>query len=257
MSKARSILLLCLVAVLAVSAAAQQQEASNIGWYYQLAPKAGHESQLEQGIKRHRQWHRDNGDQSVWLVWQIANGPEMGQFFVGNVGQSWKDFDAQDALGEKHAADVATNITTHVEKVTSELWAFEPELSLQTEAGPPAKLLQIVDFRMKPEKVAGFRRLIQEVNEAIKKVEPEGRRSRWYSLISGDTGPRLALVQERDTWADFAGTGRSLFQLLTEAYGEERARTMLQQGGESYWGTDTVIFRYRPDLSGDQQSGMN
>lgn len=244
---------LCALVLLAASGVGQQQQPGNLGWYYQLAPKAGHEVQLEQGIQKHRQWHRDAGDQSMWLVWEIANGPEMGQFFIGNVGQNWKDFEAQDQLGEKHAADVAVNITPHVDKVTSELWAFQPEISLQTEAGEPAALLQILEFHMKPEKVRSFRTLVQEVNEAIKKVEPEGRRrSRWYSLVSGGMGPRLALVQERDAWADFAGTGKTLVDLLTEAYGDERAQSMLQQLGESYWSTESSIFRYRPGLSGNK-----
>lgn len=241
-----AVLTVLLCVLLAASLAAQER--GNIGVYYLMEAKDG--QQFEAGLKRHRDFHTTAGDKFVWITWQIETGPDTGAYLVGSGGHDWKDFEAQEALGERDAVDVALNLTPYTKSVSAAYWAYQPALSLGAEDGQPSKFLSITHFHLRPDKVGQFRDAITKVNEAIKKGDPQGpRRARWYVLVNGGDGPTYALVQERNSWADFAPTGRSLAEMVDAAFGKEEGDRIRAAFQASYTTNRSFIMRFRPDLS--------
>lgn len=239
-----------IIGALLVASAAAQTAPGTLGVYYTVKAKPGHAAQLEAGLKKHRDFHQQVGDKFDWVAWQIETGPETGAYVVGSFGHTWKDFDSQEAFGEKDMADYTANVTPHEESVRGSYWDLQRELSLAPENSGSAKFLQLVHFRLKPTKVARFRELVGKVNEALKKADPQGRRrARWYALVNGGDGPDYALVQDRDSWADFGPSGKSAVEALREAFGVEEGNAIWAAFPECYDGTSSYVMRYRPDLS--------
>jgi hypothetical protein len=72
--------------------------------------------------------------------------------------------------------------------------------------------------------------------------------STWYSLANGGHGPEVVLVQERKSIGDLGGSGKTLDQVMQEAYGDQGA-AILSGLRKAYYGTTSELLHFRPDLS--------
>jgi len=248
MTKVRSVF----AAVFALSiagAAGAQMAKPTVGEYFVTKPKAGMTQQFEAGRKKHMAFHKKSNDTFAWITWEIVSGPELGSYMIGTGGHAWKDFDGREKFNAEDTADVAANVGPYTESNRNAYWVLRPDLSLSEEPAAPAKFLAVVEFTVKPDGVTSFTEAVVKINEGLKKTNNVTSKSRWYQLASGDDGPRFALVQERNSWADFEPGAKTLPQMLEEAFGKDAAAELMRKVTSSYWHNKSYILQYREDLS--------
>ncbi len=242
--------ILAVVFALSMAGVAGGQAAKpTVGEYYVLKPKAGNVQQFEAGLKKHMAFHKKTNDTFTWLTWVYVSGPELGSYLIGTGGHAWKDFDGREKFEAEHSADVAANVAPYTESMRKTFWIQRPDLSLSDEGAEPAKFLGVLEFMVKPEGVGPFTEAVMKINEGLKKTNNVTNRSRWYTLASGDDGPRFALVQERNSWAEFEAGPKSLPQMMEEAFGKDAAVDLMKKVTSSYWHNKSYILGYRADLS--------
>ena len=235
---------------LSMAAVAGGQAAKpTVGQYFVSKPKAGSVQQFEAGRKKHMAFHKKANDTFTWITWEIISGPELGSYLIGTGGHAWKDFDGREKFEAEDGADVAANVAPFTESTRNTFWIQRPDLSISPEGTEPAKFLSVLEFLVKPEGVSAFTEGVMKINEGLKKTNNATSKSRWYALASGDDGPRFALVQERNSWAEFEGGGKSLPQIMEEAFGKDGAAEVMKKGSNSYWHYKSYILQYRADLS--------
>ena len=100
---------------------------------------------------------------------------------------------------------------------------------------------------LKPDAIADFNEGVKKVTAGVTKVGG-GSPQTWYSLASGGNGPAVVLVQERKSMSEMAGSGKSLEQMMQEAYGDQGAAILagLRKG---YYSSRSELLHYRADLS--------
>ena len=235
---------------LSMAAVAGGQAAKpTVGQYYVSKPKAGSVQQFEAGRKKHMAFHKKANDTFTWLTWEVISGPELGSYLIGTGGHAWKDFDGREKFEAEDGADVAANVAPYTESTRNTFWIHRPDLSISEESAQPSKFLSVLEFLVKPEGVASFTEAIMKINEGLKKTNNATTKSRWYTLASGDDGPRFALVQERNSWAEFEGGPKSLPQIMEDAFGKDGAADVMKKVTSSYWHYKSYILQYRADLS--------
>lgn len=248
MNKMRTIL--AAIFALSMAAVAGGQAAKpTVGQYFVSKPKAGSVQQFEAGRKKHMAFHKKANDTFTWLTWEYVSGPELGSYLIGTGGHAWKDFDGREKFEAEDGADVAANVAPFTESTQNRFWMQRPDLSLSDEGAEPAKFLGVMEFLVKPEGVGAFTEAIMKINEGLKKTNNVTTRSRWYTLASGDDGPRFALVQERNSWAEFEAGPKSFPQIMEEAFGKDAAAELMKKVTSSYWHNKSYILQYRADLS--------
>src|SRR5579875_662391 len=107
-------ILVCTVAAIAAGVAVlagverQGTAAQLVVW----EAKPGLAKEMEEGYKRHLDWHRRNGDWWAWEGWTITSGDRFGYFVDGTFFHTWKDLDHRVAP-EEDAADNAKNVAPY------------------------------------------------------------------------------------------------------------------------------------------------
>jgi hypothetical protein len=72
-------------------------------------PKPGMAKEMEEGYKRHLEWHRRNNDRWAWEGWTITSGDRFGYFVDGTFFRMWPELDNPVAPAAD-AADNAVNV---------------------------------------------------------------------------------------------------------------------------------------------------
>ena len=105
-------------------------------------------------------------------------------------------------------------------------------------------------FMLTPDGTNDFVDAVKKINEGIKKTSyPQSGPSTWYQLVNGGEGPMYILAGGRANWAAFESPGKSLDQMMEEAYGKEQGAAILARGRKAIRSSRTEIIKYRPDLS--------
>ena len=74
--------------------------------------KPGMAKEMEEGYKRHLDWHRRNDDWWAWEGWSITSGDRFGYFVDGTFFHTWKDLDHRVAPADD-ASDNAKNVAPY------------------------------------------------------------------------------------------------------------------------------------------------
>jgi hypothetical protein len=127
-------------------------------------------------------------------------------------------------------------------------YVARPDLSPVAPPGPPPPYLNVITFHVKPEGLNDFSEAVKKIMEAVKKTNQPGGPSTWYSLANGGRGPEFVLVQERKSISELGGSGKTIDQIVQEAYGDQGA-AILSQLRKAYYSNNTELLRFRPDLS--------
>src|SRR5271165_7142071 len=141
-----AMLVLCLV-----PAALAQSTDVNVGWVYLSTPKAGMVKQLEEGRKKHMEFHRKQGDSWTWLIWEIMTGENTGGYYSTTFGHSWKDLDAWETkMGTADTSDGQNNLSPFVSSQTATIWMILKDSSHPGSMTEPSKMAEINHFLLKP-----------------------------------------------------------------------------------------------------------
>jgi hypothetical protein len=240
-------LLAAAVALVSVFSAYAQEKPGTVGMVLTVTAKDGAYQKLEEALKAHYQWHRDQKDDYSWLVWEVANGEHIGRFVIGTFGHHWKDLDARTAFDKADDADFFANVMPSVSSISFAFYTVIPEASRPTGSKEPSSMLQITHYFVKPAGIPEFNDALKEIKAALDKANYPAH-SNWYRLVSGGKGPDYVLVTARNSFADFEPPEKGLEAVLTEAYGAPKAVALMKQVLANTDHVYTEILRYRPDL---------
>jgi hypothetical protein len=206
-------------------------------------------AQYEEGRSKHMAWHKSQNDSWSWATWEVVTGEDTGSYLVSTCGHPWKDFDSREKFNVADSANANSTMGASMAAETMSYYTLRPELSAAYKPGTPPPYLSVIFFHLKPEGVTDFRNAVKQVNEAYTKTNTPRSTSYWYTLANGGRGPEMVLVQERNSMGEMAGTTpKTLDEIMKDAYGDEGA-TILGTLRKAYYGTESQLLHYRPDLS--------
>jgi len=211
-----------------------------------VSPKAGGAKALEEGRKKHNEFHKAEKDQHPILIWEIATGPAQGSYLSATCGMAWKDLD-NDAFDKRDAADRARTLDGVVGEMHTSYWVFRKDLSIGEEGGTPTKRMTVVHYFIKPSGLVQFNDAVKRINAAIAQTKYPAKPSRWYVLANGGEGPHFVIVTDRASWADMQGPEQSMVDMLKQAYGADDKT--LQSLRDAVDHTMSEMMEYRADLS--------
>jgi hypothetical protein len=235
--------------VLLIPALAQQP--GNLAEIHINRVKPGTTQQYETGRKNHMAWHKNQNDTWSWYTWEVLTGEGTGSYVVGTFQHSWKDLDGRAKFTQADSADAQANVGSSLAGEQQSYYVYRPDLSLAQEAFPPAPLISVTHFMLKPEGINDFLDGIKKIQDGIKKTNyPLAGASRWYQLVNGGETPHFVLVGDRANWASFQPpTDKTLDSMMEEAYGKEQGAAILNALRKAVRSTLTEALQYRPDLS--------
>lgn len=240
--------LLAIASLLLLPLAVAAQDGGNIARAIYFRAKPGMEKQLEEGAKKHMQWHRQQGDPWEWHVFQAVSGDETGMYIAVTFGHNWADFDTSPVPSEADEADAEVNIVPYVGRSVVRHYAFLADVSKPLEGGGFTPLTQVISFHVRPGKQADFNYLVGKFHEAIGKTDWPVNYA-WYALVDGGPGGTYLLALPRENWAAFAQPEKPFPAMLEEAYGRQEAQSLLKKWGKILKGTESRTSRHRDDLS--------
>jgi hypothetical protein len=212
--------------------------------------KPGMTQQYEAGRKKHMAWHKGQNDTWSWYTWQVVTGQATGSYVVGTFEHNWKDLDGREKFTEADGADAQANMGSSLAGEEESYYVYRDDLSLAPQ-GPPAPLISVTHFMLKPDGTNDFVDAVKKVGEGIKKTNyPSSGPSRWYQLANGGESPHFVLVGDRANWGSFQSpTDKSLDAMMAEAYGKEQGAAILSTLRKAVRSIYTEALQYRPDLS--------
>jgi hypothetical protein len=240
-----------LVAVLLALPALAADRAGDLVIINTHTPKPGATAKYEAARVKHMAWHKAQKDPWSWLTWEIVSGEASGTYYTGSFGHAWKELDGQEKLEKADIADFDKNIGPTLGRSFTSYYLLRPDLSLTQPSGdPPSAYSVLTFFLLNPDGANDFLDTVKKINEGIKKTShPQPGPSSWYQLVNGGEGPMYVLSGGRANWAAFAPPGKTLDQMMEEAYGKEQGAAILAKGRKAIRSQRTETIKYRPDLS--------
>jgi hypothetical protein len=197
---------------------------------FELRARPGYEAQLDDGYRRHLDWHVAAGDRWVWYLWQVTNGERAGLYVDGTFGRAWKDFDAAvDPRGD--AADNDRNVDPFATREANETWRLRPDLGAGVVDLERGALVLRTEYRVRPGAAAAFARALVRL-----RAERGERPFAVFERVTGGAGATYVVWVPAGSWAELGA-------FADAAAG---ARSALADAAEP---VRDELWRFRPDLS--------
>ena len=236
-----------LVVSLSVNTAVAQGQSENLAQGFVSVVKPGMAAQFEAAVKQHVEWRQQNNDPWTWTWFEVVNGETLGQYLVRSGNHRWADFDAYEEWNDRTGARAhfQTTVGPYLESIRSWITQQNAALSRQPENFNEISLLSVTEFDVRSPveffgAAAKFRAAADEANW--------GGPALWQMGVNG-ISTALLVVPVRN-WAGFALPAQSGPAMLTEVYGQDEAREVMQQFGRSVRSQQSYVLRVRSDLSG-------
>jgi hypothetical protein len=238
--------IVCLAATAAALALPARAEDPIISRVMVWKAKPGMEAKFEEGLKRHNDFHRRQGDPMALTTLQVQSGPETGAYVRLASDRHWADFDAEEAMAKADQADTAVNTDPYIASTTTSYYRQLMDVSRPKPAA--AAMYSITFYQVKLGKTDDFMRAIKKFHEAIGKAEWPVHYA-WFALANGGDGPQYVLSIPRDKWADFNPLEKTFEKIMEEAYGRSETEAIFDSFDHSVAGTSSEIVAFRADLS--------
>jgi hypothetical protein len=137
---------------------AQTQQNGNVARLVLWQAKPGMSRDLEEGYKRHLEWHRKNGDLWTWYGWTIISGDRFGYFVDGTFFHAWTDLDSP-VSPAADAADNIVNVFPYGEVRSAAIYEAIPGLTNLAPQQLSSPLLTFCYFDVPPGQAAEFESL--------------------------------------------------------------------------------------------------
>jgi hypothetical protein len=232
------------------TAAINAQNASNHCRIFFTSPKPGASQQYEAGRKKHMQFHRAQKDTWTWNTFAIETGDNAGMYVTSSCGHTWKDFDEwEKRMGKADTADGNINLSPFTQGGRNSFYVYREDLSLAPPNQPPAPMVSVTVYILRPGTAPDFTAAIRQVNGVLTKQADWPKTSGWLQLVNGGEGPTFVLLNRRQNWADFAPLPKSVADVVTEALGKEASDAIFKTIRDSTAHLFTEAATYREDLS--------
>jgi hypothetical protein len=244
----RAALTLAVVLAFAVPAAAQNPPPGLLAKSIRLDVRPDRFPQFEEALRQHLAFHSSNQDSWSWHTWQVVNGEGLGRYYLRSNGLRWEDFDAHPDMRRSDWADFLTNVAPHLQSMASTIDSVDPSLSNWPAPVSRPKLVAVTRFELTFDGFREFRDALEKLHQAMTDKAAD-RHYAWTSTVNGSTGPEMTLLVPLASWADLEPRQPTLWAVIEEVYGPDRAsviRTAIEAGVR---GIHSSVVAYREDLS--------
>lgn len=200
------------------------------------SPRPGHAQAMEEGYRRHLDWHKKADDSLPWYGWTVVQGHRLGLFIDGTFGITFEEFEARPDPGGD-LADAQKVFLPHVEPRFRQILRYRADLSGSStlEERAPSPLVQAIWVDLDGADLGPFESALSSA-----KVQ------RWtvavYERLSGGPRPGYLILLPMDSLADFPETGPDPLTRVLKALSSG------QRNGPRLT-VETELWRYRPSLS--------
>lgn len=208
-------------------------------------PQPGAMTRLEEGMKRHVDWHRRQKDTWSWASWIVLSGPDTDRLCTGTFDHKWEDFDKPFVSPQADRADALLNIMPVAAKHEATFWTRLDKISRPP--AEPAPMNSVVFFQVREGMDEEFNSVVGEYHKAIEKTQMPWRYT-WYALVSGGDAGTYALVLPRKGFTDFNPSGKPFAEMLVEAYGKTTADALQASWRRVVASSRTQLIMARPEL---------
>ncbi|MGH8113588.1 MAG: hypothetical protein ACREPS_00840 [Rhodanobacteraceae bacterium] len=249
----------CVIAILAVSAAASVRAANSdkaivtIDYTDTIAP-AGMQAYVA-GIKAYTTCLREHHVTFNEYAVSRATGRNTYEISYYREPMTWAQ---RDELGSESApckATFNTQVDPHLKSESGAVMVEEPEMSHLAAGGKnhaPPQFLHIFNYTLKSGPVANI-----AFSEAVKKIAAAAARTKWpyyWDAVAieggGEGAPDYQLAIGGKTWADVgAGPDPSLWNMVANAYGQTEADAIRKSLDDSIAKMSDHFDKYNTELS--------
>lgn len=205
------------------------------------------QAEFDAAYRDHLEWHRKKKDHLSWYGWYVIAGGRTGMFMDGTFGSGFEAIDRRPAIAED-ARHFAEGAALHSRPAANSVWQLWPEVStvFSLEDQHPAPLLQVLELRVEPSRLADFERLLTTLS-ARRRLTP-GLGWTWYRGSAGSVHPAFLIMIPRKSWSEFANGTMTLGAFAEQAYGRLPGKRSVALDKMTAL-LASEVWRYRADLS--------
>ena len=210
--------------------------------------KTGQGEDFAAALKKHVEWRKQQEDPWNWIVHQVVNGKNLGDFIIRSGGHSWKDFDDYAGFLQKSAPEFYKTVGPYIKDISSIITAGDTVNVDWPENTADVNLLSIISYHIKPGHGQAFTKAVSMFHKAIQ----DNNRDAHYSFgwtVNGEKGPTVRLALPYQNWADVAGSEESLSDFIMRVLGEEKAKDLFEDFNDTYTSMESMMLLVRRDLS--------
>jgi hypothetical protein len=226
-------------------------QAQNLAEGWLLTPKSGSEAGFVEAFKSHMAFRQAQGEPWSWQMWEVIVGENVGDFMVISMGHDWADFDAYENSEFLPAASAHFGATVGPLVEDAQNMILQADTTFQhmpTDPSYEVGFIQMVTFHLIPGKAMVFHEAMAKLQEAM---VDGGMPGYWVGTapVIGGPGDSYSVAILGRTWADFSEPDPTMEEMLIDSYGAEEAMAVFTSIMESYHKSESVMLRFRPDLS--------
>ncbi len=208
--------------------------------------KPGHEMQFQEGIKAWKSCYMENNGNWTWRIWERQQG-EGSVYVLASEMANWAEMDRTDESAKKCRDLARSLINPHVEKATSHVTRFLPDMSKTP--GNTSEVIWVSFYKMNP----GYQQIMMEVVkevEAIRKNANMPLMGFWYQWQTGDPeSPDYHFVIPYNNYAAIDSEMESVWMTVEKQAGKSK-RDELQSTFRSALGDSwSYIYKLNKDIS--------
>ena len=228
-----------------------QARAQNLGEAWMFTPKPGSGAGFQEAFRSHMEFRQAQGDTWTWTMWEVVIGDNVGDFMVVSGDHAWADFDTyqNSEFAEIAEPHWAATVGPLVEEMSSVIFQGDTTFSkLPTDPTYAPTMINFITFHIIPGKLMEFNQALAQMHQALVGADLPVYYMGSTSVIGGE-GDVYSVAILGESWADFADPDPNMMQVMATTYGEEEAMAIFTSFGESYHLSESVMLRFREDLS--------
>ncbi|MHC4322546.1 MAG: hypothetical protein ACYST3_09765 [Planctomycetota bacterium] len=223
-------------------------QSSNLARVYFVKVKSDHGAEFVAALKEHAAWRKQAGDPWTWIVHQVVNGKNLGDYVIRSGGHTWADLDSYEEFLGKGAVEFNKTVGPHIKSMSNTITAGDTTNVNWPSNSDDVNLISIISYHLKPGHGPAFAQAVNKYHTAIQ----ENNREAYYAFVwnvNGGSGPRVTLALPYKNWADVQGPEESMRAFMQRILGEEEAKQLYMEFNGTYTSTESMIVRVRRDLS--------
>jgi len=223
-------------------------QSKNLARVVLVKVKTGQGDDFAAALKKHAEWRKQHGDPWTWVVHQVVNGKNLGDFIIRSGGHSWKDFDDYAESFKNGTTEFYKTVGPYIKDVSSIITAGDTVNVDWPENPMDVNLIAITTYHLKPGHEWAFTQAVNKYHKAIQ----DNKRDVHYAFgwnINGSEGPTVNRALPYKNWSDIEGPDESFSEFMQRVLGKEETMKLYMEFSDTFTSTESMILLVRWDLS--------
>ena len=228
-----------------------QIPAQDLSEAWLFTPKAGSGAGFQEAFRSHMEFRQNQGETWSWSMWEVVTGENVGDFMVVSMDHDWADFDTYEnsEFAESVGPHWGATVGPLVEEMSNVILQGDTTFAkLPTDPTYAVDMINLITFHIIPGKMMAFYEGLGQIHEAMIGADMPVYYMGSMPVVGGEGDAYHIAIMGRN-WADFADPDPNMMEVMAETYGEEEAMAIFTSFGESYHKSESVMLRFREDLS--------